>query len=422
MRCRGRESAYLPSNAAADKYCFTRLYVAPVESDIKGHSPSKSPANLRSAIRRTQRRSVDAAARSRRRALERYTASGQNNDPGAVPVSPPPFDIPGTASTSNPDAREGYQLRTYTSREQLLNSINPANLEDRIASFFSERVANLRAQSRTADQVPEYRERFGEWFDYTSPDHGAAAETRAASPVSGTSNIFFFIPLRPVNGAFQAAQPSRQLPRPPLPPPQSEDGPRWIDGRWLYPALRSSSRTGRTRRPARASRTRLSEARFDGLGDRNRSPSPGDAVWDTLLSTLTPDPQPPSVGSSFASAASASQVASQSAAASSSHTSITGPDLLEESTLEVPCEYSDSSADEEEEQNALRRFPPLRHRRSYADVAAQALSQNDDALEPWGGIGGMQRIVRSLADREDIPDEWWAEAGLSRTLSREAPN
>jgi hypothetical protein len=28
----------------------------------------------------------------------------------------------------------------------------------------------------------------------------------------------------------------------------------------------------------------------------------------------------------------------------------------------------------------------------------------------------MQHIVRSLARREDIPDEWWAGAGLSRTL------
>lgn len=44
----------------------------------------------------------------------------------------------------------------------------------------------------------------------------------------------------------------------------------------------------------------------------------------------------------------------------------------------------------------------------------------DDPLELLGGVGGMQRIVRNLAAREDIPDEWWAEAGLSRTdLSRE---
>lgn len=39
----------------------------------------------------------------------------------------------------------------------------------------------------------------------------------------------------------------------------------------------------------------------DGLGDRERSLSP--EVWDTLLTTLTPDPQPPSANTSFASAA-----------------------------------------------------------------------------------------------------------------------
>jgi hypothetical protein len=41
-------------------------------------------------------------------------------------------------------------------------------------------------------------------------------------------------------------------------------------------------------------------------------------------------------------------------------------------------------------------------------------SQSDD--DPWGG---MQRIVRNLARREDIPDEWWAAAGLSRTLPQD---
>ncbi|SPN97510.1 uncharacterized protein DNG_01024 [Cephalotrichum gorgonifer] len=40
----------------------------------------------------------------------------------------------------------------------------------------------------------------------------------------------------------------------------------------------------------------------DGLGDRERSMSPDpNGTWDTLLTTLTPDPQPPSAGSSFAS-------------------------------------------------------------------------------------------------------------------------
>ncbi|KGQ09625.1 hypothetical protein BBAD15_g5009 [Beauveria bassiana D1-5] len=38
------------------------------------------------------------------------------------------------------------------------------------------------------------------------------------------------------------------------------------------------------------------------------------------------------------------------------------------------------------------------------------------AEEDWSG---MQHIMRSLAQREDIPEEWWAAAGLSRTLSQQ---
>jgi hypothetical protein len=234
--------------------------------------------------------------------------------------------------------------------------------------------------------------------------------------------------------------------------------------------------------------------------------SPDDTgVWDTLLSTLTPDPQPPSVGSSFASA-SASAVASQSTAVSSS-TSLTGPETAEESTIEQPCESGFENSDSEHEEGyleghwpALPQFsvqtrvirhgtdygidgpvdgpvsyvradglpsrrlegsgrsagvPPTRTRlrtgqengngpavpgvtisfRSHrlgsrppfraeeegaAGREAGALPPNtlqavlDD--EVWGG---MRRIVRNLARREDIPDEWWAEAGFSRTLPQE---
>lgn len=51
-----------------------------------------------------------------------------------------------------------------------------------------------------------------------------------------------------------------------------------------------------------------------------------------------------------------------------------------------------------------------------ADLGPSSHSQtpNDNALH------GMQMIVRNLARREDIPDEWWAGAGLSRTLPEES--
>lgn len=165
-----------------------------------------------------------------------------------------------------------------------------------------------------------------------------------------------------------------------------------------------------------------------GLGDRNRSPSPP-PIWDTIQTTLTPDPQPPSVGSSFASASAlASVAASQDAATASSRTSFTGPDTAAEEesapdALEPPsgCDNSDSDDNEDEEIiDSLTRFPSLRSRRirTYADVTRSS-STEDSTLEA-GTSDSMLRIISNLARREDIPDEWWAEAGLSRTLSREA--
>ncbi len=199
------------------------------------------------------------------------------------------------------------------------------------------------------------------------------------------------------------------------------------------------------------------ERSVGGLGDRDRSLSPeGASSWETLLHTIAPDPQPLSVGSSFASTT-ASAVQSQSGPTGSSSTSLTGMDIVDEDVISfgLPCESgcedsdTDSYFDDDDmpiasivdatldavnrERRRDRRLTP-RTPRSYADVVASALapapsapgtaSQNststgDDQLHVLGGIGGMQNIVRSLARREDIPDEWWAEAGLSRTLPHE---
>lgn len=170
---------------------------------------------------------------------------------------------------------------------------------------------------------------------------------------------------------------------------------------------------------------------MDGLGDRDRSLSPeGDGVWDTLLSSITPDPQPPSVGTSFASTsapASAATSRSASNSARSSSTSLTAPARAREPDVadifdfdNFLCESSgetDTEGDDEEEsgENTLRPFGS-----SYAEVVgrseAQSRREEDDLLS----VDSMQRIVRNLARREDIPDEWWAEVGLSRSLSREA--
>lgn len=151
-------------------------------------------------------------------------------------------------------------------------------------------------------------------------------------------------------------------------------------------------------------------------------------MWDTLLSSITPDPQPPSVGTSFAStSATPSAAPSQTTANSvqSSHTHVTGPaalDALVDFDFDHACESggdnTDTDCDEEDNsrENELRRFG-----RSYADVVARSRSRRDDNdFDLLRDVESMQRIVRTLARREDIPDEWWAEAGLSRSLPREA--
>lgn len=173
---------------------------------------------------------------------------------------------------------------------------------------------------------------------------------------------------------------------------------------------------------------RARRADLDGLGDRNRSLSPeGDNVWDTLLTTLAPDPQPPSVGSSFASASASAAATQSTAAASSSRTSFTTADAAaeeeEESAFDPPCESgcdnSDTEGDEDDMFQLQPYIPGLGGARRFHDAGARG-GGAEDPLELMGGIGGMQRIVRNLARREDIPDEWWADAGLSRTLAREA--
>lgn len=177
-------------------------------------------------------------------------------------------------------------------------------------------------------------------------------------------------------------------------------------------------------------RRRFRLPRVDGLGDRERSLSPdGDGAWDTLLTTISPDPQPPSAGSSFAST-SASEAASSVPTSTSSATSIGPPIEIDYgASFENICEYveanSPSSDPDEEEQEMLDFFDAReageRFWRGYTDVvAARADRVARHASQADGeSMGGMQRIVRRLARRQDIPDEWWAEVGLSRTIPHE---
>ncbi|KAI1452836.1 hypothetical protein F4805DRAFT_404829 [Annulohypoxylon moriforme] len=151
----------------------------------------------------------------------------------------------------------------------------------------------------------------------------------------------------------------------------------------------------------------------DGLGDRDRSLSPeGDGLWDNLLTTLTPDPQPPSVGSSFAST-NASTSASQNPTVASSRTSITSPG----EPVEPPCDpVSDWEA------FAAREWDRLNWSSSTRSNTEALEANPGGSSEDLAFISSMHAIIRRLASREDIPDEWWERAGLSRSMTWEGDN
>jgi hypothetical protein len=53
------------------------------------------------------------------------------------------------------------------------------------------------------------------------------------------------------------------------------------------------------------------------------------------------------------------------------------------------------------------------------DEATRQEREGSESQNVSGGeedLSGMQRIISNLTWRQDIPDEWWAEAGLRRTF------
>lgn len=176
---------------------------------------------------------------------------------------------------------------------------------------------------------------------------------------------------------------------------------------------------------------------MDGLGDRDRSLSPENgAAWDTLLTSITPDPQAPSAGSSFASAsataAAASYASTGSASATTSMTSLgrtddsqgLNPPIEEQQEDSFECNSESESegdiAEWEDDTPALTRDEAVPWR-SYAEVVRP---REERATRDYGvgdvELGTWHEIISRFAERDDIPDAWWASAGLIRNIQREA--
>lgn len=176
---------------------------------------------------------------------------------------------------------------------------------------------------------------------------------------------------------------------------------------------------------------------IDGLGDRQRSLSPdgereGDA-WDTLLSTITPDANLPSNDTSFSSTFPSAADVSRDGTSRRSGASQTQPSPPLSSygrTLNPnpgslhPCDFPSDYEDEDidliiaawDRRLARRRSPGLHSTMSsHPPIPSLPLPFSDSGDSD---IQQMQSILDRLARREDIPDDWWASAGLSRTMGR----
>ncbi|KAL2852790.1 hypothetical protein BJY01DRAFT_207604 [Aspergillus pseudoustus] len=197
------------------------------------------------------------------------------------------------------------------------------------------------------------------------------------------------------------------------------------------------------------------EPLVDGLGDRQRSVDLEDDhandAWETLLTTITPDTNLPSADSSFTSASASGTNVSRVGTSGSSATSLESLQNSLHTTVPTvqmtldpypeysnPCDYpsstdSDTESDGEITQQSLFR----RYRRRMRQVESMRRSHNlqsalnnppsiptiSFAFSDSSGdqdLQNMQAILDRLARREDIPDDWWAAAGLSRTIGQRA--
>lgn len=219
------------------------------------------------------------------------------------------------------------------------------------------------------------------------------------------------------------------LPALPLPSMRSSETPPYNG---LPATTLRNHRTGNA--PSRA----LRDSTADGLGDRQRSLSPDgerDDAWETLLSTITPDASQPSNDTSFSSNTAADIRRNATSLASTMLPPHAGsvrairlrPDLYPDDPH--PCDYLTSEEDDDDSPADYHRFvghssiplPPRRSPGMQSTMSNQppiptiSLSITDSAETD---LRQMQAILDRLARREDIPDDWWAGAGLSRTIGR----
>lgn len=186
---------------------------------------------------------------------------------------------------------------------------------------------------------------------------------------------------------------------------------------------------------------------IDGLGDRERSFSPGDNggggdIWETFFGSVVPEERLPNESLLASSGPSAPAGLRGGSSGHLDRLRPVGlppwlPSSLDSPRLPAPelihCEfvYGDDEADDTEAESDLERDAPAGRRDirraavrpSPRDTGDNRASNPDPttgssaATNPTPLQNGIIRtIINRLSRRDDIPDEWWASFGLSRTI------
>lgn len=178
----------------------------------------------------------------------------------------------------------------------------------------------------------------------------------------------------------------------------------------------------------------------DGLGDRQRSPTPDDHendAWETLLTTITPDASLPSADSSFNSASASATNASRNGSSNSLY-SQTQPTSLDSAppTMHMvlepypeflhPCDYPEyeNEPDPESDLDAFRsnyedhfRRAARNHHSHHSTMSSHpplppVSTMLSDSSSHQSTHHHIQNILNYLTRGENIPDFVWATAGL----------
>ncbi|GAB1312558.1 hypothetical protein MFIFM68171_02768 [Madurella fahalii] len=266
------------------------LYQPPVESDVQYKPVLDTAARSRSTIRRAlnEERTQE---RRRRLAAAAHSNYEARRGPSGLPPTLPPLPAVPPATTDSSGTRSGSEH----GRRALRNVANRMGmLDDRVIAMFGERWAHLHAESNPSPLREDDSE--------PSPILTTAAVDSDFLPRRNRLRPERTYALSNIRFTQAPNHPSRSVTRSPAGSSRARrrESILRIDTR---SSLNGAGEGSQPHQPAPGRRPwEFEAADFDGLGNRNRSLSPeGDNVWDTLLSTLTLGPQPPSVGSSFAS-------------------------------------------------------------------------------------------------------------------------